>query len=90
MSVNSGTDKSASDEYYPTPELPTLYTISDDIQCLRSSKPLKELFGCTADVAQAYCQNTASVESAKLRCTWMAHEGRAGGIFGYMDCLYLR
>jgi hypothetical protein len=74
LSVNDGTDLNRSDALYVPPNLPTLHSVSGDIERLKANSPGEKIFGGTADVNQAYCQNVASVNSAKLRCTLMRRD----------------
>jgi hypothetical protein len=89
LSVNEGTDLGRSDAWYVPPNLPTLQSISGDIQKVRARFPGERICGGTADVNQAYCQNVASVESAKLRCTTMECEEIPGGVMAmYIVCIF--
>jgi hypothetical protein len=89
LSVNEGTDLVRSDELYVPPELPTLFSISKHIQALKCKSPGKKIVGGTVDVKQAYCQNVASVQSARLRCSFMECEEVPGGTVAmYVVCIF--
>ena len=89
LSVNAGTDLARSDLLYVPPQLPTLASISGDIEGIRALHGGENILGGTADVDQAYCRNVASVESAKLRCTLMECDEEPGGIVViYIVCIF--